>query len=127
MRRALLAYATDMVAWDAAGILEPHECRCEILMAGAGMAKTIGAPYIEGIAAANAALASGAERYAAFAQGLRRRIWPLGNARAPGEEILLAAHDVNAQHGTILPTELLVDAARRIAHSAVRRIARGRR
>ena len=51
---------------------------------------------------------------------LRRRIWPLGRAEAPGEEIMIAAQAVLDHGDAYVPRPALLERVRRIAHAARR-------
>jgi hypothetical protein len=113
----IVLYATDIALWQLAGISD--ETRVEVLMAGTGVAHDCGLPFLVGLAGGKAAWQTASERATKYVGDLRRAVWPLARAKAPGAQILEAANAVNDRNPWGLPTGELLEACRVIARSAI--------
>ena len=123
IREMLRPYAEDLTACYMFGDegYSTHSYQTEICLAAIGFGKQIEASPQENCIAYKAEWHRGCERARGFLNALRRRIWPLGKMRAPGERILAEAEAVCREFDMVIPGEVLIAEVRRIAHAAAPR------
>jgi hypothetical protein len=108
--------AIEMFGGDAATFSGGAECDC--ILAAIELARANGWPREEAIAIARGVWRNAKARAISLSEALRRRVWPLGVAHAPGEEIVAAGRSVCDAMNIFLPDEVLIPQLRSIAHAA---------
>lgn len=111
-------YATLLYGAMMAGGMEEGAAQVEAAEAAAGVAEAEGWSRDVADVAYRSAMLIARGRWDKLYHDLRRAIYPMGRARAPGIQIMAVAQSVNDRHGCLLPTELLKEVARTIALGA---------
>lgn len=113
----VLGYAEDQAIAKAADIdmTEPSG-QAAVILACTARAMKAGIPRETAIAAGRSAWRTAVQNTERVEAAIRRAVVPLARERAPGERILSAAKRAADQTGIFVPSDVILDLARRIAH-----------
>ena len=112
-------YAEDMALAQVAGVdLQAPSGEAAVLFACIDRGARLGIPRETAIAAARAAWRKALEAVRDSGEDIRRAVWPLAKMRAPGAEIMAAAMRALDRKSVFVPTPVLINIVRKIAHAA---------